>query len=199
MTKTKRDPFLTSTPISTFFNVALNDVQSGAKDDISFWIPVIPKDSPYYYFGYYATNSYNAQPEGSLLLYRAHDEDPLEPCFKPPTDFAMVWECTGNGKSCYLGIYTPVAPKGYVAIGSVAVPDFRNPPRVDQFPNLMCVKSELATQISVNTTDNFIWDDHGSGTKYSATVFQLPNSLCCYAVTGYPSAAQVYDIVPPQS
>lgn len=187
--------FLTSTPVSTFLNVALNDVGSGAKDNISFWIPAIPKDSLYYYLGYYATSNYNAPPAGSLMLYKANNDDPKNPCLVRPVDFAMVWECTGNGKPSYLGIYSPVAPKGYLAIGSIAVPDFRNPPHVDQYPNLMCVRADLATSITVNTTNNLVWADHGSGAKGDVTVYQLPNSLSCYAVSGYPSSSQAWDIV----
>lgn len=186
--------FLQGLMVNSFMNVIVNDVGSQANTDISFWYPAYTQQG-YYYVGMYATDSYTAPPAGGMYVYQAVNDDPDNPCFAAPTGFSQMWECTGNGSPSFLGIYNPIAPNGYIAIGTVAVSDFRNPPTVAQFPNLMCVRQDLATQITVNIQSNLIWADHGDGTNDSVTVYQLPNSLACYAVQNYPNSSPAFDIV----
>ncbi|WP_276482685.1 Vps62-related protein [Paraflavitalea pollutisoli] len=196
--------FLSPTPVSSFLNVVINDMESYATEKVSFWIPAIQNVVPtatlssYAYTGYYATDSYQNPPSGSMNIYQANNwnQPGTLPCFAAPLEFVPVWTCSGNGSPSYLGIYAPTPPQGYVAIGSVAVMDFKAPPTVDQFPGFMCVRSDLATQVTLTTTSNYIWADHNSKATGDVTVFQLPNSGVCYAVSGYPTTVTAWDIVP---
>lgn len=202
---TQDQSYLTAKSVSTFLNVIIDDRESHATADISFWIPSIhqqlpgskttPITSPFYYMGYYATNNYTTPPAGFCNIYQGNDGSESNPCFKAPTGFAEIWTCSGNGAPSYLGIYNPIAPDGYIAIGTVAVMDFKWPPTVDQYPGLMCVREDLVTQVTLNTTNNYVWADHNSKATQDVTVFQLPNSQLCYAVSGYPSSVTAWDIV----
>jgi hypothetical protein len=193
--------FVSPLSTSTFLNVSINSMDSYATEKCSWWIPaihqVIPKTkpanmiSPYYYLGYYATNNFSNPPAGSCNIYMANDVEKSSPCFAPPVGFSEIWKCTGNSAPSYLGIYNPIAPTGYIAIGTVAVMDFNSPPQLAQYPGLMCVRQDLVTQI---TTSNIIWADHNSKATGDVSVFQLPNSGLCYAVVGYPTSITAYDI-----
>jgi len=77
--------------------------------------------------------------------------------------------------------------------------DFNSPPQVAQYPGLMCVRQDLVTPVTLNTTSNFIWADHNSKATGDVSVFQLPNSGLCYAVSGYPTSINAYDIVTSQN
>ncbi|AXY73673.1 DUF946 domain-containing protein [Paraflavitalea soli] len=197
--------YLTAHSISTYLNVSINSMESYATEKASWWIPAIQQILPtattssYAYLGYYATNNFTNPPAGSCNIYMANNDDPTNPCFAPPTGFAEIWKCSGNGAPSYLGIYNPIAPQGYIAIGTVAVMDFNSPPQVAQYPGLMCVRQDLVQQVSLNTTSNFIWADHNSKAAQDVSVFQLPNSQICYAVSGYPTSIVTYDIAPPQA
>lgn len=181
---------------SSFIN-QVTDMRSDAKKDVSFWTPV--NQVGYYYTGLYATPNYYAPPAGFQLCYAPNGGDDNGPYLAPPVGFEQVWACEGNGTNCWLGIYAPVAPPGYVALGCVASPNFYlDPPQVAQFPALMCVREDLCTQITLTAENNLIYTDQGSGCPGDVSVFLLPNSRTAYAVSGYPDSVVAYDIIVPQ-
>lgn len=184
------------------FNILATDRGSEANDDISFWTPDLPNPAPqYYYLGCYATNNYNnpASPSGPQYVVT---EEYIEfggddSYFKAPIGFSLTWSCIGNDQASNLGIYSLVAPDGYIGLGSVAAMDFNNPPNVSDFPFLVCVREDLCEKVTVNQ-ENFIWCDKGSGAPLDVTVWMLPNSQTCCAVTydGYPDSELVFDLKP---
>lgn len=191
---------------STFFTSShvINDRGSGAKMDMSLWTPNLSKLNPpghggqnWSYLGLFPTNNYNdpPSPPGPLFLVRSLviDGPGGKPPLMAPTAFAEMWECRHNNRPSNLGIYSPVAPFGYIAIGSIAVMDFNNPPKVSEYPNLMCVRQDLCVKVTL-TQNNLIWNDHGSGAPQDVSVFMLPNSNTCIAVAGYPTTYDTYDI-----
>ena len=129
----------------------------------------------------YATPNYNnpPSPSGPIWVVQSSetsdtDEDPLA----PPSLLVQTWTCVDGDQSSNLGIYSLVAPPGYIALGSIAVPDFKSPPDPDDYPELMCVRQDLCTQVTVES-GNVVWTDKGSKAPLDVTVWLLPGAQTC--------------------
>ena len=142
----------------------------------------MPPDG-WFYLGMYATPNYNnpPSPSGPIWVVQSSetsdtDEDPP---LAPPSLLVQTWTCVDGDQSSNLGIYSLVAPPGYIALGSIAVPDFKSPPDPDDYPELMCVRQDLCTQVTVES-GNVVWTDKGSKAPLDVTVWLLrgPNMLC---------------------
>lgn len=176
----------------------VTDQGSRAKASVAFWQPngLAPNQ---YYLGLcgQSIRSYNnLTPYGvSTYVYTMKDNDPANPLLTPPIGFHQLWTCVGNDQPSNLGIYTLIAPPGYVGIGCVAVPDFNTPPLLSNYPQLMCVRADL---VNFSDTANQIqWTDQGSGAPLDVTVWASPLSNISIATvsTNYPSQAQVADLI----
>ena len=159
----------------------VTDKGSKATLGVSFWTP-LPPDG-WFYLGMYATPNYNnpPSPSGPIWVVQSSetsdtDEDPP---LAPPSLLVQTWTCVDGDQSSNLGIYSLVAPPGYIALGSIAVPDFKSPPDPDDYPELMCVRQDLCTQVTVES-GNVVWTDKGSKAPLDVTVWLLrgPNMLC---------------------
>jgi hypothetical protein len=177
----------------------VTDKGSKATLGVSFWTP-LPPDG-WFYLGMYATPNYNnpPSPSGPIWVVQSSetsdtDEDPP---LAPPSLLVQTWTCVDGDQSSNLGIYSLVAPPGYIALGSIAVPDFKSPPDPDDYPELMCVRQDLCTQVTVES-GNVVWTDKGSKAPLDVTVWLLPGAQTCYAVAnqsgGYPESYQVWDL-----
>ncbi|MBP2845903.1 Vps62-related protein [Dickeya oryzae] len=189
------DSFLQFQSTNTFvLNNIINDVGSGADQDLSLWCPVVP--SGWSYLGLYPTNNYNNPPNPSGPQWLIQGSDTT--CLSAPTGFSTIWTCSHNDRPSNLGIYAPLAPNGYIAIGSIAVMDFNSPPTVGAWPNLMCVRQDLCQQVTLSLT-NRIWCDQGSRAPLDVSVWLLPNALTCVATVGngYPDEVSVWDVKNP--
>ncbi len=174
----------------------VSDNDSGAKENVSFYIPPVAAD--WFWVGMSASSSYSSA--NPIKVFQPVNDDPERPCLIKPTGLGLVWACKGNGKKyCNLGIYTLKAPQGYTPVGVIAVSDFtkvdvNNPMATlnqSQYSNLRCVRDDLVEQI---TTSSKVWDDHSSGSKFSASVWTLTNSSIGYTVTdsGYTKTSVTY-------
>ena len=125
-----------------------------------------------------AVSSYS-EPKSKTLLVRAGADDPT--ALAVPTALTLNWsDKKGNVThgSKEGGLFTPVCPKGYTALGSVGiyhtvVPESQLPMPAD-VPLLRCVKSTYATAGCVADDLKMIWDDDGSGCDYNGTVWAQP-------------------------
>lgn len=184
----------TSTNWTTFnTSTIVNDRGSRADSDASFWIPSA-YSAGWKFLGMSATPNYNVPPsplEPYYLFQAAPGGSPLA----APVSFRELWTCSGDGQPSNLGIYLPVAPAGYVGIGFVAVMDFNHPPVVTDYPDLVCVRQDLAVQVSLGA-NSLIWNDKGSGAPLDVSVWRLPNSGAAAATIagGYPSSVNVWDL-----
>jgi len=175
----------------------VNDRGSRADSDASFWVPTAyPAGSKF--LGMSATPNYNVPPVPlePYYLFSADPSAPGAPPFAAPVSFRELWTCSGDGQPSDLGIYLPVAPAGYVGIGFVAVMDFNHPPVVTDFPDLVCVRQDLAVQVSLGA-NSLVWNDKGSGAPVDVSVWRLPNSGAGAATVadGYPTSVNVWDLV----
>lgn len=183
----------------TAFNTSwlINDQQSGATADVSFWVPTGITTPSTYYLGLMATPNYTVPPNpiSTYYVYSPSGTNALPPLVAP-SSFHTVWTCSGNDKPSNLGIYNPVAPSGYVAIGSVAVMNFNHQPSPLDFFGLMCVRSDLTVQVTLGAND-LIWTDRGSGASGDVSVWRLPYSGVCFAAAGYPTTITATDVAQP--
>lgn len=109
-----------------------------------------------------------------------------------PTSLTLNWsnQIHGNAThgSAQGGLFTPVCPPGYVAMGSVAIYHEVVPaasvPTVADFPALRCVKAAYTREGAAPSNLTLVWDDDGSGCDFSGTVWsQPPMVLDGHAVT----------------
>ena len=73
------------------------------------------------------------------------------------------------------GLYTPICPDGYVALGSVGlyIPNAMSDPTPADFPDLYCVRAGYATPLNSSSLAQ-IWIDHGTGAILFGTVWVQP-------------------------
>lgn len=190
--------FLQAQAVNQFTN-QVTDKGSRANGDVSFWQPDY-NDPGYYYFGCYAINNYNTSISGPQFVFMAVNDDAQHPCMKAPLGFQQQWTCIGNDQPSNLGIYTLLAPPGYIALGSIAVADFNNPPTLADYPNLMCVRQDFCQKVTLTSPPDLVWTDQGSGAPLDVSVWMLPNSSNCIATVAdksYPSQVKVYDLATP--
>lgn len=194
--------------LTTPSSVLINDQGSRSKTDMSLWTPdpaaLVVNSVQYYYLGLFGTNNYDCPPtpRGPFFCYALNDDNG-NPILEAPTGFTTVWESKGNKQPSNLGIYNPIAPPGYVSIGSIAVMDFNNPPVIGSYPLLMCVRQDMHVNVTLTESD-LIWTDQGSGTPENVSVWMLPNSGAAFAYRSsrnapYPTSIDAIDIKPMQT
>jgi hypothetical protein len=186
------DIYLERRVVSRFQAPPVTDNGSRADSDISFWVPDgIPNG--WSMLGMTATPNYNNPPSLTQNIYQSSRPEGLA----RPVGFAQVWTCVGHDQSSNLGIYMPIAPDGYIALGCVAVPNFNQPPNFPSFPALMCVQQDLCEQVTLSSSTNLVWTDQGSRAPLDVCVWMLPNAQTCVATSrkdGYPGSVVVWDL-----
>jgi len=184
-----------SQAVSTFSPTPVTDVGSGAEAAISFWCPVVPLD--WGMLGMTATPNYNAPPSVTQNVYRCDQAGGVS----TPSAIVEVWTCTGNRQSSNLGIYMPVPPNGFLALGCIAVMDFNDPPGLTTFPALICVRQDLCEQVTLSSDTNLVWTDKKSHAPNNVSIWMLPTARTCVATVqsdGYPGSVIVWDIKKPK-
>ncbi|AOJ04617.1 hypothetical protein WS70_22725 [Burkholderia mayonis] len=147
--------------------------------------------------GMTAEPNYNNAPSVSQNIYRSVGDG-----FDGLTyarGFTQVWISDNSKHSSKLGIYMPKAPDGYIALGCVAVSDYRYPP-VTPYSLLACVRQDLCEQVTLSSETNLIWTDENSGSSQNVSVWMLPTAQTCVATvqqSGYPSSVVVWDVKKP--
>ncbi|WP_431819681.1 Vps62-related protein [Burkholderia sp. F1] len=183
--------YLISQAISAFSSNQVTDVGSGADSAISFWSPQVPFG--WGMLGMTATPNYNAPPSVTQNVYRCSGAGGVS----TPSALLKVWTCSGHHQSSNLGIYMPMAPNGFIALGCVAVMDFKEPPSLGDFPALICVRQDLCEQVTLSNDTDLVWTDKDSKAPNNVSVWMLPTARTCVATVqrdGYPSKVSVWDI-----
>ncbi len=183
-------------------NNLINDHGTHANMDLSIWKPdqkgLIIHENQYDFLGYFATNNYSNPPApcGPTFVFQKDDTDGNK-VLAPIKDFAEIWISNGHGRPSNLGIYSPVAPSGYIAIGAIAVMDYNHPPQAKDYPHLKCVAADQCVKVSL-TKENLIWTDQGSRASKNVVVWLLPNSNCMFAKISpdYSFECTTYDVAP---
>ncbi|UST80177.1 Vps62-related protein [Pseudomonas siliginis] len=128
----------------------------------SFWRPTPAPDAlpGYFPLGDFVTRGVgNINGERVVAVVCEADIASTDPtkgrALRRPDDYELVWKDSGSGSKRDLSIWRPLAPAGYVALGSVCSNDHEKP----SLNAVRCVREDLV--IASNTTD-LIWDDKGS-------------------------------------
>lgn len=160
----------------------------------------------YYYLGSYLSTSAcmvinygsNAMQPGSVFVVTPVNDDKNNPCLQPPAGFSLT-ASYANGSSGFY-VYTPVAPNGYIAVGSLIVNAGLSqnvPPPVDAFPGLMCVRQDLVTPVTLSSP-NYLGTINSNNMPvptYNTNFFVLPNTMTGYVYnTGMGITGQVTTI-----
>lgn len=129
------------------------DKGSGAWKDCSIWRPRLPRG--WVCLGHTARRGY-LPPNFALAV-----EDDGGRLLRSPVDFELVWKDSGSGDTG--GIWRPVAPQGYVAMGCCAWPGTDKPP----LHILRCVRRDTVERSRVG---DLIWKVLGVGLNVTLAV-----------------------------
>lgn len=104
-------------------------------------------------------------------------DDPAKgSALRRPDDYQLIWKDSGSGSKRDLSIWKPIAPEGYVALGSVCSGDHEKP----SFNAVRCVREDLV--VAARGLEP-IWNDKSSGARQSVSIW-----------SAVPSGAEVGEI-----
>jgi len=151
-------------PLSTMktsdLAMVTNNKGSHARVDMTIYRPMTMGEG-WYWIGDLVETSYNASTR-QVTLVHANDPGALA----APVDWKLVWTDYGSGGILDTSIWRPVPPKGYVALGCVAVQGYNKP----VLPGFRCVKKEYCVDA---IEDKMIWNDHGSGSRMDVALWSI--------------------------
>ena len=142
------------------FNFIWNDSPFDEGPEAGFFQPVLPD-------GYHALGSLGipdwSNPNGryAMMVVKANEgSDALA----EPTGYQLVWKA--HPMMTPASFWTPIAPSGYVALGTVVVVGWDPPP----LNRVVCVREDMAID---GESGAYVWHDGGTG---------MPTDLGCWRV-----------------
>ncbi|MEL7531649.1 MAG: Vps62-related protein [Bacteroidota bacterium] len=141
------------------FEAVYADNGTGADLDLSTWKPLV--NSGFYALGHYAKEGYGA-PNAQMLSVRAIDPSAV----RHPVDYRKVYGDHGTGGDQDGAFWEPIAPAGYVALGTVATRSYEKP----SVKEVVCIRKDLVRRVSVGGQ---IWNDRGSGGDMDISLWNL--------------------------
>jgi hypothetical protein len=171
--------------VSSYTHV-YSDRGTGSDLDLSTWAPVVP--SGFFALGYLAKNGYD-EPTTSIVVVKGL----VNGAVAYPTGYQLVWKDEGSGGNQDGAFWEPIAPAGYVAMGTVVTASWVQP----ELTAVVCLREDLVINESVG---DFIWNDKGSGANKDLSLWSLQSSsnslissgsFCGYASHAKPSASKV--------
>ncbi|KAL1837729.1 hypothetical protein VTJ49DRAFT_3445 [Mycothermus thermophilus] len=153
--------------LTSEFDWRYSDQGSGAKRDGAFWHPK-PQENlrpvgSVVVAGYGNINNNFA----ALLVGNAREELGVEPAVRSPVRYQLVWNDQGSGADHDVGIWQPIPPDGYAALGCVAAGGYGEP----SLDDVWCVRLDLV--ISGQFEGHSTWDDRGSGADRDGSFWQI--------------------------
>ena len=133
------------------FTLAWNDVDSGANEDGSFWVPDLPAEQGISALSHFGQRGYSAPI--SMLVARPVDTE--SPAFANPAGYEQVWNDSGSGASRNGAVWRAVPELGYRCLGMVVTNG--TAPATDA---VQCIHQSMAVP---GTVGDLIWWDQGSG------------------------------------
>jgi hypothetical protein len=162
--------------VATFTHV-YSDRGTGGDADLSTWAPVVP--SGFYAVGYLAKNGYN-EPTTSVIVVKGL----VNGAIAYPTGYRLVWTDKGSGGDQDGAFWEPIAPSGYIAMGTVVTASWTQPP----LTAVVCVRADLT---ALEKGLDWIWNDKGSGADKDLSLWEVKSSSSTQVASGsfaaYPS------------
>jgi hypothetical protein len=131
------------------FELVWSDRGSGARQDGSFYRPVVP--AGYFAVGYYGQGDYSA-PAGFVAVVKELVPEALA----QPVRYEQIWNDSGSGADTDGAFWRPIPPDGHTCLGVVVTAGYAAP-SVDA---VRCVQSTL---VAPAKTWMPIWNDESSG------------------------------------
>ncbi|VVP15240.1 Vps62-related protein [Pseudomonas fluorescens] len=139
----------------------------------SFWRPIPAPDLLHGYFslGDIALRDHD-NPNGTMVTpvvcegEHTGSEKTKGHALNRPVDFELIWRNSASAVATRLYIWRPIAPIGYVALGTVCTNDNTKP----SFNSLRCVREDLVTEAGIGEQ---IWNDKGSRVKLNCSVWSI--------------------------
>ena len=83
---------------------------------------------------------------------------------RSPDDFELIWRDSGSGSKKDGAVWRPIAPAGYVALGSVCSNGHEKP----SLNSIRCVRADL---VIASSASDPLWNDKGSGARQSISAW----------------------------
>ncbi|MDA7631217.1 Vps62-related protein [Verrucomicrobia bacterium] len=149
-----------------------NDDGSGGDNDGAFWAPFIPRG--FFAINHTARSNYNS-PSLNLFVARALREDsrPLA----APIGYELIWTDSGSGADRDGAFWKPIAPPGYVSLGTVGTGGGR--PGLSE---ILCVRRDL---VEVGGYGARVYNDAGSGADANFSAWNVVAPANCIHLASY--------------
>jgi hypothetical protein len=155
--------------VSDFTHV-YSDRGTGSDMDLSTWAPVLP--TGYYALGHLAKGDYDA-PNTSMTVVKGA----INGVVAYPTGYTLVWKDEGSGGNQDGAFWEPIAPSGYVALGTVVTASWTQP----SLTAIVCLREDLVWTEDIG---DLIWNDKGSGADKDLALWNLPPSTTTFISSG---------------
>lgn len=143
------------------------DKGSGGSYDGSFWKPQIPLG--YYALGSLGQSNYgNPNEQKHVFVAVKADGDPA--ALAHPVDYQQIWTDRGSGADLDGSFWLPIPPRGYVALGLVAMRGYNKP----LLTEVVCVKKEYTVRGKAGA---FIWNDRSTGSDRDFGAWRIEDYL----------------------
>lgn len=151
--------------------------------------------SGFHRIGYYCQDD-NRPVVGSVSILGVENDEPENPILKPPVDYTQIWRIQPGGilfagwdPTATQGFFAPVAPDGYVSLGSVPVkydyyvnePDL---PKPTESNSVMCLRLDYAVKGKISEIFTFQGDDKWGIS--SITIYKVEETGVLLAAPGTP-------------
>lgn len=87
-----------------------------------------------------------------------------------PLDYRQIWVDQGSGGNMDVSLWEPIAPEGYVALGTIAVASYEKP----DLKAVVCVRKDLTVATKVGTS---LWNDAGSGADRDCGLWSIDKGI----------------------
>jgi len=149
-----------------------NDDGSDGDNDGAFWAPFIPRG--FFAINHTARSNYNS-PSLNLFVARALREDsrPLA----APIGYELIWTDSGSDADRDGAFWRPIAPPGYVSLGTVGTVGGR--PGLSE---ILCVRRDL---VEVGSYGARVYNDAGSGADANFSAWNVVAPANCIHLASY--------------
>lgn len=152
--------------MSSSYNRIWNDQGSGGSYDVQFWRYHNP-GTGFRPLGHVVMPHYNdINSKRGTIVVANNPDNKGEPAFKSPTGYNKIWIDQGSGATQDGGLWEPIPPSGYKAIGHLCWESWSTPP----LDAVWCVRNDLAGDGHYGER---IWYDKGTGATVDCSVWEV--------------------------
>jgi len=152
---------------TTAFDLLWSVKKSGVVDAACFWRPNTSSDALHGFslLGDVIVADYRNINNRKIVAVVSEVDKINGTALRVPLDFVPVWKNSGKKVITEISIWRPIAPEGYVAMGTLCCIGYDKP----LLNTVRCVRADLVANAYIG---NAIWNDKGSGSKMDFSAWE---------------------------